>query len=92
MDQLVDLLILTGFLSAVFCALGIIAGICEWAEQRFRLVVLLLRRQPPSPTHIRKLMAKNIGARKAAITASKSRGHGDVNRVAQSFGVHRKAA
>lgn len=92
MDTLVDMLVLTGFLSAVFCVLGVIAGICEWAEQRFRLVVLLLRRQPPSPTRIRKLPLKNIWARKAAITASKSRKHGDVIRVARSFGIHRKAA
>ena len=92
MDPLVDLLVLTGFLSALFCVLGVIAGICEWAEQRYRIVVLLLRRQPPSPPHIQKLMAKNIVVGKAAIAASKSRGNGDVIRVAQSCGVHRKAA
>ena len=92
MDTLVDMLVLTGFLSALFFVLGVIAGISEWAQQRFRLIVLSLRRQPPSPTHIRKLMTKNIGARKAATIARKSRGDRDVSRVAQSCGLHRKAA
>ncbi len=92
MEPLVNLLVLTGFLSAVYCVLGIVAGLCEWVEQQFRLIVSSIQRQPLPPKHVRKLRVKNAGNRKAAKTASKSRGRGDVVRVVQGFGVHRKAA
>jgi hypothetical protein len=94
MDQLVDMLILTGFLSAVFCILGVIAGLCEWVEQNLRDLVIPLRQKPPLPAGIRKLpVVKNAGSRKSSNTVKKApRGRENVARFTPDFRFHCKAA
>ncbi len=89
MDPLVDMLVLTGFLSAVFCVLGIIAGLCEWVEQRFRHLIIRLWRKPPLLTRVRTLPVKNAGKMESD---SRARWVGDSVRVVTGLGVHRKAA
>jgi hypothetical protein len=46
MGQLLDILVFTGLLSALFCVLGAIARIFELTGQKYRLVVRRMRIQP----------------------------------------------
>ncbi len=87
MEPLVDVLLLTMFLSGVFCVLGVVAGLCEWAEQRFLRVGSIRWRS--SSQCVKKLPVKNAGT-KTANTAFKTRDSDGV--VVRGFGVHRKAA
>jgi hypothetical protein len=93
MDQLVDLLMLTGFLSALFCVLGIIAGICGWAEQKYRLAIGLVQRHPKLQ-HMRvwKPPVKKVVKRKTANATSNARLTGKSVRIFWSYRIDRKAA
>ncbi len=72
---------LTGFLSAMFCVLGVIAGLCEWLQQ------FLPKRNLSSSRRIQELPMKNLAKRKPG----KTQGKKEVA-VGQDFDLHRKAA
>ncbi len=91
MDPMVDLLILMGFLSALFCVLGAVAGMLEWCEARFRRESgpLICSHPPKTVGNQPAEFAENRRLAKKSIGINRDR---DSAFVVSKFDIHHKAA